>query len=194
MDFLASYGKEITSLFVPFVTWLLNSGLKAKAKIIYASPHSFVFLVQEPIRDAEGQIVAPTQRISTASIKIRNTGREAANRLEVVFNWKPLYINIWPVRNYESKTDQDNRYYVTFESLAPKDEIGIEIMTLNADLPELLAVRSAECIAQQEKLMWVSYASAIKINIIRCLLALGASTVIYILIVLIQFLVLKTPQ
>lgn len=56
MEFLSTYGKEIVSILVPFITWFLNVGIKAKAKLIWGSPHFFNFLVQETIRDSAGNI------------------------------------------------------------------------------------------------------------------------------------------
>lgn len=97
MEIFKTYGKEIISILVPFITWFLNVGIKAKAKLIWGSPHSFNFLVQEPIRDTEGNIVQPTQMVRTASIRVINIGRETAHKIELVFNWKPQYINLWPV-------------------------------------------------------------------------------------------------
>lgn len=194
MEFISIYGKEIVSLLIPFMTWFLNVGIKAKAKLIWGSPHSFTFLVQDPLRDAQGKVITPTQRVSTASIKVINTGRETANKVELVFNWKPHYVNLWPVRHYEQKTDQDNRHILIFDNLSPKEEIGLEIMSINADLPALLLVRSAECTAQNVGLMWIRYVSTWQINIARLLLLVGLGTSVYWLIALIQFLVLKTPS
>lgn len=194
MEFISTYGKEIVSLLVPFITWFLNVGVKAKAKLIWASPHSFTFLIQEPIRDPEGNVLQKTQKVSTASIRVINTGRATANKVELVFNWKPDYVNLWPVRHYEQKTDQDGRHILIFDNLSPKEEIGLEIMSINADLPALLLVRSAECTAQNAPLMWLRYVPPWKINVARLLLLVGLSTTVYGLIALIQFLVLQTPH
>ena len=80
-----------------------------------------------------------------------------------------------------------------FDNLSPKEEIGLEIMSINADLPALLLVRSAECTAQNVPLMWIRYVANWKINFARLLLLVGLSASVYWLIALIQFLVLKTP-
>lgn len=193
MEFLSTYGKEIVSIFVPFVTWFLNVGIKAKAKLIWGSPHSFNFLVQEPIRNADGDIIQPTQMVRTASIRVINTGRETANKIELVFNWRPQYINLWPVRHYEIHTDPDGRHILIFENLSPKEEIGIEIMSINASLPDLLVVRSAECIAQNVQLVWVRYTSPWLRRAFIFFMMLGFSAAVYWFVTLIQFLVLKTP-
>jgi len=137
MEFLYSYGKEIVSLIVPFITWILNVGLKAKAKLIWASPHAFTFLVQQPLLDAAGKVINPTQKVCTASIKVINIGRETANKVELVFNWKPQYINLWPVRSYETKVDQDNRHMLIFDT--PKKGVRSNITTFCDPRNEVMA-------------------------------------------------------
>jgi len=132
--------------------------------------------------------------VSTASVQVFNSGRDTAHKIEVVFNWKPQCLNLWPVRSFEEKTDGDGRYMMIFENLAPKEEIGIEIMAVNADLPGVIQVRSAESIAQDVQLMWFIRVAAWRIQLGRALLLLGFGTAIYLLLTIIQFLVLKTPS
>lgn len=190
---VADYGKEIVSLLVPFITWLLNVGIKPRAKLIWTSPHSFNFLVQEPLRDAQGNVLQPTQTVHTASIKVINTGRDTAHIVELVFNWKPPYLNLWPVRSYEERSDGDQRHMLIFENLAPKEELGFEIMSINQDLPALLQVRSAECLAKNVGLMWFASVPSWRIKIARLFVLLGFSAAVYWTVTLVQFLVLKTP-
>jgi hypothetical protein len=49
MTFLETYGKEIVALFVPLLTWVLNTFFRAKARLFLANPHTFTFLVQQPL-------------------------------------------------------------------------------------------------------------------------------------------------
>lgn len=193
MSVLADYGKEVISLLVPFITWFLNTGIKPRAKLIKATRHAFTFIVQEPICNADGEVIQPNQRVCTASVQIINSGRDTAHKVEVVFNWKPQYLNLWPVRSYEEKSDSDGRCMLIFENLAPKEEIGIEIMAVNRDLPGLIQVRSAECLAQDVQLMWFVSMPQWRIQLARVFLLLGFGAAIYWLLTLLQFLVLKTP-
>lgn len=190
---MTTYGKELVALIVPFITWFLNVGVKARAKLIWASPHAFTFLIQEPLHDAEGRVVQTTQKVCTASIRVINVGRDTAHKVELVFNWRPQYINMWPVRNYEQITDQDGRHILIFENLSAREEIGLEILSVNRDLPDIIVVRSAECMARQVPMMWVHHVAPWKIHIARLLLFVGFGATIYLLIALLQFLVLKTP-
>ena len=193
MTFLETYGKEIVSLLVPVITLVLNSLFKAKAKLQVALPHQFTFLVQEPLINAEGQQVSPTQTVRTNSFIIRNAGRDKATKLELVFNWKPMCINIWPVRHYEEHIEPDRRYVLIFDSLAPGEVLGAEVLTVNGDLPNLVTVRSAECTAQNINM----YPQPVISNNVRrtatVLMALGLAASVYLGIVLVQFLVLRTP-
>jgi hypothetical protein len=193
MTFLETYGKEIISLLVPIVTWLLNGFFKAKAKLQVALPHQFTFLVQQPRIDDEGHEISPTQTVKTNSFIIRNSGREPATKVELVFNWKPMCLNLWPVRHYEEHIEPDRRYVLIFDSLAPDEVLGVEVLTVNEDLPNLVTVRSAECIAQNISM----YPQPVVGNTVRIattvFMALGLAAAVYLAILLVQFLVLRTP-
>lgn len=193
MTFIETYGKEIVSLLVPVVTWVLNGFFKAKAKLQVALPHRFTFLVQQPLIDAQGTQVSPTQTVQTNSFIIRNAGREPATRLELVFNWKPMCLNVWPVRHYDEYAEPDRRHVLIFDSLAPGEVLGVEVLSVNADLPNLLTVRSAQCVAQNINMYPQPVVSQAVRIAVTALMALGLAAAVYIAILLIQFLVLRTP-
>lgn len=193
MTFLETYGKEIVSLLVPIFTWILNSFFKAKAKLQVALPHQFTFLVQQPLIDAGGNQISPTQTVKTNSFIIRNAGREPASKVELVFNWKPMCLNLWPVRHFEEYIEPDNRYVLIFDSLAPDEVLGVEVLSINQDLPNLVTVRSTQCIAQNLNMYpQPVVSSSVRIGT-TVLKALGLAAAVYLAIILIQFLVLKTP-
>src|SRR5260221_5451187 len=100
MTFVERYGKEIISLLVPVVTWTLNRFFKTGARLQIAQPHAFTFLVQQPITDPQGNVVAQTQTVHTKSIIVHNAGREPATNVELVFNWKPMCLNAWTPRHF----------------------------------------------------------------------------------------------
>lgn len=193
MSFLETYGKEIVALLVPIITWILNVRFRAKAKLQVALPHQFTFLIQQPLVNAEGQKVSPTQTVKTNSFIIRNAGRDSATKVELVFNWKPMCLNLWPVRHYEEYIETDRRYVLIFDSLAPGEVLGVEVLAVNEDLPNLATVRSAQCTAQNISM----YPQPVVSNAVRStatvLMALGLAAAVYIGIIVVQFLVLRTP-
>lgn len=193
MEFLKTYAKEIIALLVPFLAWFLNTRLKARAKLAWSNPHSFTFLVQEPLRDPQGNIIRPNQTVSTAQVRVTNVGRDTATHVELVFNFKALFVNLWPVRHYVETIEPDGRHILIFDSLAPSEEIGLEIMSINAELPALLVVRSDQCVAQNVKMVNSPFVQPWVIKLAQFLLVMGIAAVIYITIAILQFLVLKTP-
>lgn len=193
MPFLETYGKEIVSLLVPILTLILTGLFKAKAKLQVALPHQFNFLVQQPLMDANGQQISPTQTVTTNSFIIRNAGRETATKIELVFNWKPMCLNLWPVRHYEEHVEPDNRYVLIFDSLAPNEVLGVEVLSVNRELPSLITVRSAQCLAKHITMYPQPVLSTATRNAVIVLMTLGLAAAVYLTIVLIQFLVLRTP-
>ncbi|WP_041463910.1 hypothetical protein [Pelodictyon luteolum] len=193
MSVLETYGKELVALLVPIFTWVFNVFFKAKAKLQVAQPHQFTFLVQQPLINSEGKQVSPAQTVRTNSFIIRNAGRDSATKLELVFNWKPMCINLWPIRHYEEHIEPDRRYVLIFDSLAPGEALGVEVLTVNEDLPNLVTVRSVQCMAQNINMYPQPVISSTVRRAATVLMALGLAAAVYLGIILLQFLVLRTP-
>ena len=193
MSFLETYGKEIVAIIVPLLTWVLNTLFRAKARLQVASPHRFTFLVPEPLLDQQGNQVASKQTVHTSSFLVRNAGRESATKVELVFNYKPMCLNVWPPRHFEEHIEPDDRYVLLFESLSPSEVVGCELLSVNANLPDLTTVRCDESVAQHIEMYPQPILSNARRRVLLALSALGLATVVYIAIVLVQFLVLRTP-
>lgn len=193
MSFIQTYAKEIVALVVPFLAWALNRFFKAKAKLIIASPHSFTFLVQEPRRDAEGNVLQQTQTARTVSYLIKNIGSESAKNIELVFNWKPLCINIWPSRHITEHIESDNRYVVIFDSLAPNEYVGFELLSVNAESPALITARSEQCLAKFVEMYPQQVVKPWLARTLSVILLLGIGAAIYLVLLVLQFLLVGTP-
>jgi hypothetical protein len=193
VEIIKAYGKEIVALLVPCVAWALNYFFRAKAKIHFATPHQFVFLVQEPLRDAQGTVIQPSQTVYTRSLLIRNAGKVPVTGIEIVFNWKPMCMNIWPPRHYDELIEPDNRSTIKFDSLAPGEYFGLELLSVNNQLPEALTVRSDQCVAENIAMYPQPFVPAWKRRIAVGLLFAGLGLTVYILILLLQFVLLQTP-
>lgn len=192
MNIFAQYGKEIFAFVVPIFTLILNKYFKNSAKISYGELHQFTYLINQPLLDQKGDVVTPSQTVHTQSYVFKNEGREAATGMEVIFNYAPMYLNIWPSRFYSVKNDSENRYIMVFDYLAPKEVIRCEVMAINTQVPMLLSVRCKEGIAQSMMLAPQKVFHPAFINFIRFLIFLGSGSLIYILVILLQWLLLKT--
>ena len=192
MNILTQYGKEIFALFVPIFTLFINKIFKNGAKICHGELHQYSYLINEPLRNAEGEIVKAKQVVHTKSYAFKNEGKEPATNVEIIFNYPPMYVNIWPSRHYTIKSDAEERQVMLFDYLAPHESIRCEVMSINTDLPALLTVRCKEGIARNITLVPQKLHHPAFIHFCQLLLFLGSVTLIYIVVVFLQWLLLKT--
>ena len=149
MDIVQDYAKELASLAAVLIAFLLNKHFRPRAKIIYGIRNSFTFLVDQPLRGPDGQEIRPTQSVTTRSFSISNTGKETAKNVEITFNWKPQFINVWPPRNFKTSDSAHGRFSVILDSLSPEEIFGIELLSINSNLPEITVVRCDECVGDE---------------------------------------------
>jgi hypothetical protein len=168
---------------------MLGYIFRARAKLHIAKPHVFTFLVDEPLKDEDGNVLSPSQTVHTITHLVRNAGKETATNVELVFNWKPLCINIWPSRHFKEHTEKDNRYILVFDSLAPGELIGVELLSINRELPHLVNVRSDQCTATTIEMYPQPFYPAWKRRLAAFLLLAGLAFVAYVSVVLLQFLI-----
>jgi hypothetical protein len=190
MSFFQTYSREIVSLLVPFVGALIANIFRARAKLIWSEHNSRVMLSEEFIHVEVG----PPQRrqliIRTSSLFIQNLGRDAATDVEIVLNWKPQHLNIWPQRHYEQKENPEGRLIIQLANFAPKEFLGIDVLTVNSDMPALIQVRSAQGVATQIKTIQQPIHPKWKIGLVLYLMFMGAVATVYAVITLLQILVL----
>ena len=185
--FLQTYSKEIAALAAVVVTFLLNQGLRPRAKIVYGTRNAFTFLVDQPLYSPDGQKLLDKQGVHTASYAVKNVGREPAESVEITFNWRPPFLNVWPPRHYEDKPSPLNRHSVVFPSLAPGETAQVEVMAINAQLPVITALRCDQCVGKEVQLQPQQVYPAWVQRIIWVVLTLGIGSTGYLLVWLIQF-------
>jgi hypothetical protein len=86
LEVFTSHAKEIVSIATPFVLWFINNRFQPRAKLIQQTRHGFTLLIPNPLLDAQGNQVAPTQTVNTASVSIFNAGRSPATKVEIVLS------------------------------------------------------------------------------------------------------------
>lgn len=191
LELFSKHAVTIFSAATPFIIWAMNAFLQPRARLFQQSRHQFVYLIQEPLLDPEGKIISPTQTVHTTSVSIFNAGRSTATKVEVVFNWKPQFINIWPSRHFEEKLSPDGRYHMFFDALPSKDTVGFEILSINRDLPPIVTVRSEQCVAKTMELQPQPVAPRWKWVLVLALLAVGSATMAYFILSLLRLLLVS---
>jgi hypothetical protein len=190
---LSLYGKEILSLVIAVVTWLARRSTKARAKLLFANPHTFTHLIPARAPVDENDAGSPGGNVPAQSFVLWNAGKETATNVEWTFNWRPASMNFWPSRRYTDHTASDGRYTVVFDSLAPNEVLGCEILAFNQPLPAVLQTRCDQCVSQTIRMYPQPITSPGMKRARAALSFLGLVLLIYLAFVTLQLVVLKTP-
>ena len=191
MEFFETYAKEIFSLLIPIITLIISTSLRDKVKLKQSLSKAFTFLIDEPMKDDEGTILQDKQNIWTQTHTIYNSGKKTATNIEIIFNWKPYCLNVWPLRHYEIINENDGRYTLTFNSLAPNEQIGIELLEINKQPPSLLNTRCDQSNAEIITMYPQPHISKAHRTIGAVLVLAGIASITYISIMILQFLITK---
>ena len=144
LSIIQTYSKELTAIAAVLLTFGLGRFFRMRPRLRYGVRHSFDHLAEHTICDENGSTTPRLSVIRTASINLTNTGLMPAKNVEVTFNWKPQFLNVWPARHFESKNSAHNRFTLSLDSLAPREVFGIEVLSIDADLPAITNVRCDE--------------------------------------------------
>lgn len=173
--FFQTFQKEIASLAVSLLVTGIGLIFKSRVELIWSSPHSWNFLIQQPSQTDTQPILT---NIYTAALFVQNIGRLPATEVELTFNWEPPNWNIWPLRSYTTHTAPDRRFTLKFDNFAPMESLQLELLA-NTQLPSLSTVRSKECVGKHVT-MFPSRAVAKPILYLRyILIVLGMAACIY---------------
>ncbi len=181
-------------MLVPVISWVLNRLNSRSVKLLKGTRHAHSFLVNQPLLNPQGQVVQPNQLAHTASVVLHNKGRATATNVELVFNYSPMCINFWPLRSYTEKVLADGRHVYKFDSLAPDEYVGVELLSINKDLPGLFNARCDQVVATDVRLVPHQVVAQWKIQAVLVLSLMGMAAAVYLLLVVLQILVLGTPS
>ena len=188
LDLFQTYSKESFALVVVVAGFLLNRVFRLRPKLIYSVRHASNYVVDQPLLDADGNVVQQQQMVRTASIVSENSGLLSAKNVEYTFNWKPPIYSVFPGRAFTTEETAMGRWTIKLDSLAPGEVFGIEIMSINRDLPLISAMRSDDvsgksiAMAPQRQLpAWLNRTAGV-------VFILGCATAIYLLVSIMAWL------
>jgi hypothetical protein len=187
VNLLEQFQKELIAFGAAAVMALLRYFFRERVKLQWARPHSFVFILPNPaVMAAENTGQQPPQNLPdvnfhTGAVVVANRGRIAASDVEVTFNLKPPYFNVWPVLPYTEEVDVHRRFTMRFRYIAPGEQFQVEMISPNP-LPEVMSVRCKEGIGKMIPMrpmrvfpQWFNYGALM-------LLFLGVTSVVYMIL------------
>lgn len=128
MENLAGYiATGIVSLFVG----VLLMYLQPKAKVVFWSPHSFLFnLTRENVV------------LQTDALTLHNLGRKLAENVEIIFNGRPDFFQFAPAINHTTESTENNQFVIRILSMGPKEQVTLQLLSYTR-VPKVLNIRSS---------------------------------------------------
>jgi hypothetical protein len=117
-------------------------------------------------------------------IRIANPGRQAAEDVEIIFNWKPPHIEQYPHLANGEVVKGDGRYIVQVPRLNGRELMTITIASDGPELPPVIYVRGKDLkakVLQFREVVWLALGWRIFVFL---LMGLGFFTLVYLLVVL----------
>lgn len=134
MDQLIPY---IATGLVSLVVGLMLQRFKARPKLLYWVPGTFIFNVADP-----------KVTLRTDSLTIQNDGRLSAHNLEIIHQQRPDHFQLSTAIEYSEVTTNNGNHIIKIPSLGANEYINIQLLS-HTQLPVLLNVRCAEGAAQK---------------------------------------------
>ncbi|TNE60262.1 MAG: hypothetical protein EP340_00080 [Alphaproteobacteria bacterium] len=154
---LVEIKQSIAAVFLVFLGAVVTRLVQPKSKVVWSPTHGFVFSVpavneasevssadaatEEPEQMSLPSVPSRTVNYYTNTIFVQNVGRGPAEQVELIFNFRPAHLQVWPLIPFVMNPVQDGRWSLEIENLAPKEFFSIELLGL-IEPPDLLYVRS----------------------------------------------------
>jgi len=188
--FIQDYSKEIVSILVPIVAATCNKIAKGKSRFLCAQRHDFTFFLREQ-KEPNGEIKTPAGTVHTMSYFVRNDGKNQISGIEVVWNWRPDAINIWPPRPFDESKDSDGRFSISLKNMSPGEDLLIELIAFGTVLPRMVSCRCDQSVARHVELNFFEKLPSWKLWGFRALAFLGLATFVYGALRLLQILLIE---
>jgi hypothetical protein len=136
----------LLGLAATFIAWIA----RPRTKIVWSKTHAYCHTVfqnqasQNPTTPNQAPQPLPPLLVYNEYFVVGNRGRKTAEQIEIVFNFKPQTLSIWPQRNYREMTNPEGRY-----NLAPRENFNVNVLQATSQPPELLAVRTPDRVGKQ---------------------------------------------
>lgn len=175
---ILDYSKEITSLLMGLISVVGKVVSKPRTALMWG-PRTHVSHLLPPFTDADGDVTDPKPILNAASFLIKNTGKVPLTEVEVILNFPPQSLNLWPPRPFSKREIEHDRVAISLTTLSPGEEIWFEMVAVNAPVPAALSVRSKETVARLLTLELMPVVPKWRIRALQGLSIFGVVAVVY---------------
>ncbi len=186
LQFVQNYAPQLVAAGLTLILGVIQWLFKPIVKLQWGLSHGFIHSLHPINREQEPPL--PAISVHTTSYIMINQGKKTAHNVVSTFNYQPASIEIWPQRDFETSVNPNGKYIIKFDTLAPKEQFSINLITIDRHAPDLLNVRCDEACGQQINIWPVRQWPQAFLYFLTMLLAFGVFATIYLFILFISFL------
>lgn len=105
-----------------------------KSSLKWGKSHLFTYLIP--------QKGGGSQTIHSQSLILWNSGRAAAEDIEIYLNYEPEHFEIWPVCEYSIKELENRRFLLGIKYIEKKKQYNLEFLQSVGEIPSILQIRT----------------------------------------------------
>lgn len=141
IEFAQAHSGEIVAIAAVILAYALHRLGRLRAKLVFGVQRAFTFSVGAPLLGTASRAF-PCEKIDTVSVSVANLGSELARNVEIMLNGEPQLVNIRPARRYTMSSPIQGHVAIVLDGLAAKEAVVLELLAIDADVPEVVLVRS----------------------------------------------------
>jgi len=164
-------GRQVVAVVAALLIAYLSRFLQPRSSLVHWFPAGFRF--QVPVAGNPQAAV-----ISSHALQIANVGREAAKTVEIIHEQQPQHFKVVQGFNFTAATNQAGQHVITIDSLAPRDWVMIQMLSVGTAPPNLLSIRSADGPSQRKQTRQVFVISKTRQWMFRAFVIIGLATLI----------------
>lgn len=162
----------VQTLILTIVSAIVAAFFATRPRVVWSEAHESIFRLKE--QDSERPLY-----VYTSEIWIKNTGRAQAKQLEVILNYRPRHYKIWTPRKCKEEELPDNRFSLTFETIAPQDEFEVSMLSTDSENPLVIEIRHEAGVAQKMEMQTTAKPGKVLLGVCGILLLVGFVVVLY---------------
>jgi hypothetical protein len=164
---------QIIAAFLTIATTILLRLMQPRPKVVWGTSHNFTFRLPTT-NPPGGEFLLHTQ-----AIFLQNIGFSPAEDVEVILNYKPENLSLWPQLNYSTDTNPEGRCIIKIKNLGGREFTSLEMLHSQGDMPTTLRVRTPRGECKQVPMAPMQVLSRWTRMTLILLMFLGAFTIFY---------------
>jgi hypothetical protein len=159
---------QLIATLLTIATTIVLRMIQPRPRVVWGTSHQFAFRI--PRTNAPGGEFL----LHTQTAFLQNIGFGPAEDVEIILNYKPEHLSLWPQLNYTTVTNPEGRFIIKIENLGRREYTAVEMLHSIGEMPTALRVRTSRGECRQVSMAPMQVFPRWFIMLLRMLILVGA--------------------